>query len=138
MQNLGHAPERIVDVAHNPQAARVLASWLDAHPVVGRVHAVFGALADKNVAGVLQALGSRIARWHLGGLEQVTPRGLASADLAERVAEALPQARLDAQASIAAAWRAALEQAEADNLIVAFGSFFVVAEVLALEKSGEG
>src|SRR5699024_7177627 len=75
LQNLGHAPERVVDVAHNPQAARVLAAWLDQHPVAGSVHAVYGALDDKDVAGVLEALGSRIAHWHLGGLDAVTPRG---------------------------------------------------------------
>lgn len=130
LQHLGHAPERVVDVAHNPQAARVLAQWLDEHPVAGRVHAVFGALADKDVRGVLEALHGRIARWHLGGLEAVTSRGLAADALAERCQCVLPGATFDLHADIATAWQAATLQADADDMIVAFGSFFVVAEVL--------
>ncbi|HET7268770.1 MAG TPA: cyanophycin synthetase, partial [Oleiagrimonas sp.] len=130
LQRLGHAPERVVDVAHNPQAARVLAQWLDEHPVAGRVHAVFGAMADKDVRGVLEALDGRIACWHLGGLDGVTLRGLAVAALAERCKDVLPDATFDLHADIPAAWHAAVEQARVDDMIVAFGSFFVVAEVL--------
>lgn len=131
LQNLGHAPERVVDVAHNPQAARVLATWLDEHPVAGKVHAVYGAMSDKDVAGVLTALGSRMAHWHLGGLEAATPRGLPADELATRFAQALPEARFDTHADVAAAWQEANRQAGADDAIVAFGSFFVVSAVLA-------
>ena len=59
LQTLGGAPELIVDVGHNPQAARALADWLDMQPA-GRTHAVYGALTDKDVAGVIGALGTRI------------------------------------------------------------------------------
>jgi len=130
LQNIGHAPERVVDVAHNPQAARALAQWIDAHPVAGDVHAVFGAMADKDVAGVLDALGARISRWHLGGLDAATPRGLTGDALAERFGAVLPGAAFDMHSDVAAAWQAAGRQAGADDLIVAFGSFFVVAQVL--------
>lgn len=131
LQNLGHAPERVVDVAHNPQAARVLATWLDAHPVAGKVHAVYGAMNDKDVAGVLTALDTRIAHWHLGGLEAATPRGLLVDELAARFAQALPEARFDTHADVASAWREANRQAGAEDAIVAFGSFFVVSSVLS-------
>lgn len=130
LQNIGHAPERVVDVAHNPQAARVLAQWIDAHPVAGSVHAVFGAMADKDVAGVLDALDARISRWHLGGLDAATPRGLTGEALAERFEAVLPEAAFDVHSDITAAWQAAGHQAGADDLIVGFGSFFVVAQVL--------
>ncbi len=133
MQNLGHAPERVVDVAHNPQAARVLAAWLDAHPVAGTVHAVYGALDDKDVAGVLAALGSRVDHWHLGGLEATTPRGLPVTELAEQFKQALPQANFDSHRDVATAWRTASAQAGEQDLIVAFGSFFVVSEVLNMQ-----
>ncbi|HET6587638.1 MAG TPA: bifunctional tetrahydrofolate synthase/dihydrofolate synthase [Oleiagrimonas sp.] len=134
LQNLGHAPERVVDVAHNPQAARVLATWLDEHPVAGKVHAVYGAMSDKDVAGVLTALGSRVAHWHLGGLEAATPRGLPVDELAVRFAQALPEASFDTHADVAAAWREANQQAGAEDAVVAFGSFFVVSAVLATDS----
>ncbi|HEX7339945.1 MAG TPA: bifunctional tetrahydrofolate synthase/dihydrofolate synthase [Rhodanobacteraceae bacterium] len=130
MQNIGHAPERVLDVAHNPQAAAVLAAWLDAHPVAGTVHAVYGAMGDKDVEGVLRAVGARVDHWHLGGLDGETARGLSVTGLVERFGDALPDAACDAHADIATAWKAATQAARPDDLIVAFGSFFVVAAVL--------
>lgn len=136
MQNLGHAPERVVDVAHNPQAARVLARWLEQHRVSGTVHAVYGALDDKDVAGVVQALGARIDQWHLGGLENVSPRGLPVAALAQQLEAALPQAEHHSCPDIGAAWRSAVARAGPEDAIVAFGSFFVVSVVLAAAEHG--
>jgi len=46
----------VVDVAHNPQAARELARWLAAHPARGRTSAVFSALGDKDLAGIVAPL----------------------------------------------------------------------------------
>ncbi|HET7359066.1 MAG TPA: bifunctional tetrahydrofolate synthase/dihydrofolate synthase, partial [Rhodanobacteraceae bacterium] len=131
LQVLAQSPQRVVDVAHNPQAARVLAQWLDAHPCRGRTHAVYGALADKDVAGVLEAVGRRVAHWHLAGLDTVSGRGLSAPALAGILARALPGAMHDAHADVAAAWQAARANATADDRIVAFGSFFVAAAVLA-------
>lgn len=134
LQNLGHAPEQVVDVAHNPQAARVLARWLDAdaNRVPGKVHAVYGALDDKDVAGVLDALGLRIDCWHLGGLEKITPRGLPAAEVARRLSATLPQSDHEVHAGITDAWQVALGQAGPDDAIVGFGSFFVVSAILAI------
>src|SRR6185312_14051871 len=69
LQHLTSNPDLVVDVGHNPQAARELARWLDRHPVQGETRAVFGALADKDIEGVVAALGARITRWYLAGLE---------------------------------------------------------------------
>jgi dihydrofolate synthase/folylpolyglutamate synthase len=136
LQRLADDPELLVDVAHNPQAARVLASWLDAHPCRGRVHAVYGALGDKDVAGVLQALGARIAHWHLAGLDAATPRGLSAPALAEVLAGSLPAAPHDAHADVAGALRAARQAARPGDRIVAFGSFFVASAVLEAVPAG--
>lgn len=130
LQHLGEAPEQVVDVAHNPQAARVLARWLDTRKVSGKVRAVYGALDDKDVAGVLEALGARVDHWYLGGLETATPRGLDTPALAARLEVALPGMPYSGDADIAAAWRSALAEAGTADLVVAFGSFFVVAAVL--------
>lgn len=134
LQSLGGDPAVIVDVGHNPQAARALAEWLDAQPPA-RVHAVYGALADKDVAGVIGALGPRVAHWHLAGLDQATPRGLAVGALAAILQQVLPQATFDAHPDVATALAAARAAARPDELILAFGSFFVAAAVLA-ERTG--
>ncbi|WP_109125668.1 bifunctional tetrahydrofolate synthase/dihydrofolate synthase [Dyella sp. C11] len=134
LQVLGGDPMLVVDVGHNPQAARALAEWLDARPDMP-VHAVYGALADKDVSGVIRALGSRIAHWHLAGLERDTPRGLPAQALAERLVEALPDARFDIHADVPAALKAAKNAANAGECVLAFGSFFVASAVLA-ESTG--
>ena len=130
LQSIGGEPPVIVDVGHNPQAARALAEWLDAQPPA-RVHAVYGALADKDVAGVIGALGTRIGHWHLAGLDRATPRGLAVAALAAILEQTLPQAPFDTHADVAAALAAARAAAQPGERILAFGSFFVASAVLA-------
>jgi dihydrofolate synthase/folylpolyglutamate synthase len=130
LQALGGDPALLVDVGHNPQAARALAQWLDAQPPA-RTHAIYGALSDKDVAGVLGALGSRIDRWHLASLQADTPRGLSAAALVERLHHALPQASFDTYADVSGALIGARAQAQPGERILAFGSFFVASAVLA-------
>jgi dihydrofolate synthase/folylpolyglutamate synthase len=134
LQALGGEPRLFVDVGHNPQAARALAEWLDGEPP-GAVHAVYGALADKDVAGVLAALGTRIRHWHLAGLDQATPRGLAGPALAVILREALPQARFDVHRDVPTALVAARAAAHPGERILAFGSFFVASAVMAEQSS---
>jgi dihydrofolate synthase / folylpolyglutamate synthase len=135
LQWLGGEPPVIVDVGHNPQAARALAAWLDTQPAGGRVHAVYGALADKDVAGVLTALGERVQVWHLAGLDKDTPRGLPVAALAQTLQNTLPGAVFQAWPNVAQALESAQEQASPGDRILAFGSFFVAAAVLAACRS---
>jgi dihydrofolate synthase / folylpolyglutamate synthase len=130
LQSLGGDPRLVVDVGHNPQAARALAEWLDVQPPA-RVHAVYGALADKDVAGVIGALGGRIAHWHLAGLDRASPRGMPVAALAAILQQTLPAASFDAHRDVATALAAARATAQPGECILAFGSFFVAAQVVA-------
>ncbi|WP_266167902.1 bifunctional tetrahydrofolate synthase/dihydrofolate synthase [Dyella subtropica] len=130
LQSLGGDPALIVDVGHNPQAARALAEWLDANPG-GHVYAVYGALADKDVAGVIRALSSRIHDWQLAGLDRDTPRGLPGEALADELQLALPGASFEVHATVHAALEAARQKAQRGDRILAFGSFFVAAAVLS-------
>jgi len=130
LQSLGGEPALIVDVGHNPQAARALAAWLDTQPG-GRVHAVYGALSDKDVGGVMAALGPRIAHWHLASLDQDTPRGLSAGVLAGVLHHVLPRAHADTHANVQQALAAARASARRGERILAFGSFFVASAVLS-------
>jgi dihydrofolate synthase/folylpolyglutamate synthase len=130
LQHLASRPDLVVDVGHNPQAARELARWLDRHPVQGETRAVFGALADKDVEGVAAALGARVGHWYLAGLEDESPRGETVERLAARVRSALPDAICAGYPGIHAALAAARADAAADDRVIAFGSFHLVAPVL--------
>jgi dihydrofolate synthase/folylpolyglutamate synthase len=126
-QVVGQSPLRVLDVAHNPHAARALAANLADLPPRGEVHAVFAMLADKDVEGVLDALAPRVTHWHVAGLSG--PRGLAGEALARRLAARglSPVTYSD----VANAWDAACRLAEPADTILALGSFHTVAEVLA-------
>jgi dihydrofolate synthase/folylpolyglutamate synthase len=124
--------EVLVDVAHNPQAARVLAQWLREHPARGRTHTVFGALEDKDIEGIVEPF-DRVDEWLLAGLDALTPRGTSPERLRERVARERPElARAQSCAGPADALRHARDHAAPADRIVAFGSFFVAAAALEL------
>jgi dihydrofolate synthase/folylpolyglutamate synthase len=121
----------VVDVGHNPQAARELAAWLRAAPAAGRTFAVFAALGDKDVAGVVAALADRIERWFLAGLVEAGPRGLDVAEFAQRLS-GTAAATGERHADVASALQAALGQARVGDRILVFGSFHTVAGALEL------
>lgn len=126
-QVVGQSPLRLLDVAHNPHAARALAANFAELPTHGRIHAVIAMLADKDVDGVIEPLAPHVAFWHVAGLGG--PRGLSGEDLAAHLAaRALP---CQVHADVATAWREACRRAEPADTIAAFGSFHTVAEVLA-------
>ncbi|HEX7916404.1 bifunctional tetrahydrofolate synthase/dihydrofolate synthase [Rudaea sp.] len=123
--------ELVIDVAHNPQAAEVLARWLEQTPARGRTLAVFGALADKDIAGIVAPLAARIDRWFVAGLDADTPRGLSARDLIARMDAAVAPQQPEALTDITAALDAAVAEARPQDRVLAFGSFHVAAPALA-------
>jgi dihydrofolate synthase/folylpolyglutamate synthase len=129
-QVLPGRPQLILDVAHNPEAAQVLAENLAAAGFAAQTIAVFGMLRDKDIAGVARALARRVTRWHLASLGG--PRGCSAAELA-RILDAAGVSGTHAQhESVAAAFTAARKDAGENDKIVAFGSFLTVAEVMQI------
>jgi len=126
-QRLGTHPEVILDVAHNPEAARALAATLKEYPVAGRTLAVAGMLADKDVTGIIAALSDSVDDWFV--CTPASHRALSATALAEcirHVANAVAVIRNDPQSAFAAAQ----EQASVDDRIIAFGSFYTVSALL--------
>jgi len=128
-QVLPGRPPVVLDVAHNPHAARVLADTLGAMSYHPTTFGVFGMLADKDIDGVVIALRPRIDQWYIAPLPG--PRG---ADAA-RIAAALRNAGVDASAihefsDVAHAFAAARDAASETDRIAAFGSFLTVAAAL--------
>jgi len=124
-------PELIIDVAHNPQAARVLATWLQTHAAWGRTLAVFGALADKDVRGIVEPLHGVVDAWHLASLAEESPRGLSSEALGDLVRSASMAVDVDGtHEDIESALAAAFASAKRGDRVIAFGSFFIAAAAL--------
>jgi dihydrofolate synthase / folylpolyglutamate synthase len=122
--------ELVVDVGHNPQAARVLSAWLRAQPARGKAFAVFGALTDKDVGGIVTPMAALITAWHGGGLDRESARGLPANELRARMREAIPDAESRFHDRIGCALQEASARAGAADRIIAFGSFFVAAAAL--------
>jgi dihydrofolate synthase/folylpolyglutamate synthase len=126
---LGSSPFVRADVGHNPHAAR----WLSGQVSAGRrkgskVHAVYAALADKDVEGVMTAMKSVADQWYFAGLD--VPRGLAVDQLVSH-ARACGITDGEGYGSVSQALDAAIANARPDDCIVVFGSFYTVAEARA-------
>ncbi|MCE9633334.1 MAG: bifunctional tetrahydrofolate synthase/dihydrofolate synthase [Methylophilales bacterium] len=123
-QTVQESPKIILDVAHNPQAARGLAENLHQTPCSGRTLAVFAMLSDKDIGGVIAALGDEIDAWFVAGID--APRGTSCEELAGYLSEVEIFTHPNIAQALAQACRAASE----NDRIVAFGSFYTVADVL--------
>jgi dihydrofolate synthase/folylpolyglutamate synthase len=121
--------EWILDVAHNPHAAAVLADQLQARPCAGRTGAVIGLLADKDAHGVIEALTDTVDTWYAVALDG--PRGRTGDELATFLRATGAQAMVSAD--ISDACQAAQTAARPGDRIVVLGSFHIVAPVLALQ-----
>jgi dihydrofolate synthase/folylpolyglutamate synthase len=129
-QVLPGRPTVVLDVAHNPQAARVFATTLGEMGFHPRTLAVFGMLADKDIAGVVDAMRSRVDRWFVVPLPG--PRGADAGKLAAQLrARGVEGGAIVACADVAQALAAARSEAVDADRIVAFGSFLTVAAALA-------
>ena len=124
-QVLPGRPQVILDVAHNPQAASVLAANLADAGFSPQVIAVLGMLKDKDMAGVVRAVAPRVTRWHLASLPGA--RGASAAELGRVLAQEKIDAPRMEHAGVAEALAAARSEADENDKIVVFGSFLTVA-----------
>ena len=124
---LAGSPAWILDVAHNPDAARMLARSLAASPCAGRTFAVCGVLADKDAAAIAACLREVIDAWWCASLGGA--RGQSGTLLAETVRTQVA-ATVVAADSVEAACAAALAAATGSDRVVVFGSFHTVGPAL--------
>lgn len=123
-------PTIVLDVAHNPHAARTLARCLASMGFHPQTIAVLGMLADKDIDGVIAAVRSRIDRWHVSSLPG--PRGATADHLRDRlVTRGVPAESIRKFDDVASAYEAARASVNEADRIVIFGSFLTVAAALA-------
>ncbi len=128
-QVLPGRPLVILDVAHNPHAARALAANLSSMPAGGRTLAVFAMLNDKDVGGVVSAVKAHIAQWFVAGT--VGARATSSEYMAGELARAGVNVPIAQFAEVGLAWHAACKSASDNDKIIVFGSFLTVAAVMS-------
>ena len=141
-QVLPGRPAVILDVAHNPHAAATLAQNLDNMGFHPYTFAVFGAMADKDISGIVAQLKDRIDHWCLTDLP--LPRAASAESLAQQVRAAgfKESSAPGAERSLKCfptpeqAFTDARNRAGENDRMVVFGSFLTVAGVMAARSSG--
>ncbi len=128
-QQIHANPQIIVDVAHNPQAAKSLAQNLQTSACAGKTLAVFAMLADKDMEGVIAAVASEIDDWYLADIH--SPRGAKASDLQKILLKYVKKSRMQLFVDVGAAIDSACENAAKNDRIIVFGSFYTAADAIA-------
>ena len=123
-------PALVLDVAHNPQSVAALANNLDQMGYFPQTHAVFGAMRDKDLAGLLAHLAPLVDHWHLCNLPPARAASAAELAVAVQAASAGRKITTTQHASPEAALQAAAATADPADRIIVFGSFYTVGGVL--------
>lgn len=117
----------IIDVGHNPHAARYLADrlaeWIQPNR---KIYAVFSALVDKDLSGIVEPLEELIDEWHCAGLQGY--RGQSGTEVKSKLLTALPNAKAVAYENVIEASQVLFETASEQDIILVFGSFHTVAD----------
>lgn len=127
MQRIQREVLWLLDVAHNPAAARALADTLEKEKFAGRTVAILAMLDDKDVEGTIAPLAGQVDQWIAVSAD--SPRAIPAGELARRVANAADAACLVAP-SLADGMQSAQELATAADRILVTGSFYLVGPVL--------
>lgn len=119
----------LLDVGHNPQAVKSLIDYLqEAFPAV-KIHAVFAMMKDKDIPGVLSVMHEHVDEWYLAPLKN--PRA-ASEELLKNYFKQQDITHMNCGfADFSSAFHAARNRALHGELILIFGSFFLVSEYLS-------
>lgn len=133
LQLIRQEPMLLLDVSHNEASVLAMINYIDTLEITGRLHAVFGALADKRYEQSFDMLKSRISAWYLATLEG--ERGQTAMALGKQLftdqQRQNPQLQLQYFDQAQVALEAALSSAEKNDLIVIFGSFHIVGAIIS-------
>ena len=129
-QVIAGQPTLVLDVAHNPHAVAALVANLDVMGYFPCTHAVFGAMADKDLALMLARVNPVVDKWYFTDLP--TPRAASASALLQCWQALGPRKNVSAttHADPLQALQAAIAAADPADRIVAFGSFFTVGGIL--------
>ncbi|ATW33994.1 MULTISPECIES: bifunctional tetrahydrofolate synthase/dihydrofolate synthase [Candidatus Williamhamiltonella] len=128
-QMIDQKPLVILDVAHNPHAARYLLNHLtqflkNAVKPGAKLHAVVGMLKDKDIKGTLDILSERVDHWYCATLSE--PRGAPAQILASFL-----QKSAFLSPDVKSAWNQAMQAANPEDILLVFGSFHTIAPVMS-------
>ena len=117
----------LLDVAHNPAAATVLAEVLAAREAVGKTWAIVALLDDKDVEGIVAPLNRQVDHWI--AVTASSPRAVEVSELARRIANYCDRPCRISD-SLDDAMEYAQQSASENDRILLTGSFYLVGPAL--------
>ena len=118
----------LLDVGHNPQAVKTLADYVTAVFPGRRIHAVFSMMKDKDITGVLEIMNHVVYDWFFAPL--TNPRAASETVMREIFSQSSVPRVYFGFAGFTEAFAAAKKQSREGDLLLVFGSFFLVSECL--------
>jgi len=137
LQLIEGAPLILLDVSHNEASVLSMLDYVDTLNVSGNIHAVFGALADKHYGRAYEALKARVNYWYLCDLQG--DRGQSAVALCDKLFAKQAQNKSESSVglynSAERAFCDAQSKAEDQDLLLIFGSFYLVGAIIPLLTS---
>ena len=123
-------PTLVLDVAHNPHSVAALAANLDAMGYFPTTHAVFGAMADKDLALMLAKVNPLVDKWYFTDLPTARAESADGLWCKWQASNTRKEASASLHADPQQALQAAINAADPTDRIVVFGSFYTVGGIL--------
>ena len=123
-------PTLVLDVAHNPHSVAALTANLDAMGFFPTTHAVFGAMADKDLDAMLGKINPLIDRWYFSALPMARAASAQALMSRWQALNVRKTAVSEVYDNPELALQAAIQAADPADRIVVFGSFLTVGGVL--------
>lgn len=121
----------LYDVAHNPQAVALLADFISSYQPKAKVHAVFSALKDKDIRGLIKPMSPHVDHWYPALLDG---KRAATASLLLDEFDAVLGSRPPCFSHPISAYQAAVNFASKGDIIVVYGSFLMVSAIMVAQE----
>lgn len=127
-QFIHRSPDIILDVAHNEDAAKSLATNIK-RLGYKKIHVVLGILADKDVYSIVKPFSLLVDNWHIGTIS--SERGMNAEEIKFRIKSLFKNKfSIETYNSVSSAYKGAVDQQDDNTLILVYGSFYTVSEAL--------
>jgi dihydrofolate synthase/folylpolyglutamate synthase len=123
LQQISAAPDIYLDVAHNQESAIALARFIKELKREGKTHAVFSILSDKNAQQVIEPFIGLIDHWHIAPLSTTRTQDVNCLDalLSQELLQTCSR-----YSCIQTAFKQVKNTVKKQDLVICFGSFYVV------------
>ena len=118
----------ILDVAHNKESAESLNQFFKKQRLNGKVRCVFSLLKDKNIIDITGQFIDFVDEWYISEIE--SPRATKSAEVISALIEQKKDVTCFSFKTTKEAFSVAHKNSDDNDNIIAFGSFFIVSEIL--------